>query len=255
MPDEPNELFQTVARELTLSDRVTDEIEALIVQSRLQIGDKLPAERELAKQFGVSRTVVREAVRALVAKGMLEVRMGSGTIVCAPSAASVSQSMALYLRGNQRQFDFAHVMEVRSLFEVEIAGLAAERHTADDIQKMSVILKQAVEIDTREKFIQWDMDFHLLLAHATHNDLFPLLLDSVAEVMRTTRAMAFDIPGAPARSYKYHSAILEQVEKGDRQAARRAMREHLAEAEATLKQAMALHSSRQRADNDSDDIN
>ena len=254
MPDEPNDLFQPVSRELTLSDRVTDEIEALIFQSRLQIGDKLPAERELAKQFGVSRTVIREAVRALVAKGMLEVRMGSGTIVCAPSAASISQSMALYLRGNQRQFDFAHVLEVRSVLEVEIAGLAAERHTVEDVQKMWTILKQAIEIDTREIFIQWDMDFHLLLAQATHNDLFPLLLDSVAEVMRTTRAMAFDIPGAPARSYKYHSAILEQVEKGDRNMARRAMRDHLIEAEATLKQAKALHKAHQQEAVDTDDI-
>lgn len=243
-------LFQAVPRELTLSNRVTGEIEALIVQNRLQPGDRLLAERELARQFGVSRTVIREAVRALTAKGLLEVHAGSGTIVRAPTAQNVSQSMTLYLRGSQSQRDFGKVLEVRSLLEVEIAGLAAERRTSKDIEAMTTILQRTDQVVTREKFVSWDMEFHLLLAQATHNELFTLLLDSVAEAMRQLREVAFDITGAPSRAYKYHSAILEQVKAGDRKGARQAMREHLAEAEVSLKQAAALQTVRAVPDDD-----
>jgi len=243
-------LFQTVPRELTLSNRVTGEIEALIVQNRLQPGDRLLAERELARQFGVSRTVIREAVRALTAKGLLEVHPGSGTIVRAPTAQNVSQSMTLYLRGSQSQHDFGKVLEVRSLLEVEIAGFAAERRTADDIDRMIATLQRIDQVVTREAFVSWDMEFHLLLAQATHNELFTLLLDSVTEAMRQLRELAFDITGAPTRAYKYHHAILEQVKIGDRKGARQAMREHLAEAEVSLKQAMALQGVRAVPDDD-----
>ena len=96
-----------------------------ILSKRLQVGDRLPSERELGEQFGVSRTVVREAVRALVAKGIIEVRSGSGLRVAAVDAAAVSESMSLYLRGGA--FDFEKVHEVRALLEMHIAGLAAER--------------------------------------------------------------------------------------------------------------------------------
>jgi len=245
-----DDLFQAVPRELTLSNRVTGEIEALIVQNKLQPGDRLLAERELARQFGVSRTVIREAVRALTAKGLLEVHPGSGTIVRSPTAQNVSQSMTLYLRGSQPRQGFGKVLEVRSLLEVEIAGLAAERRTADDIAHMTATLERMNQVISRESFVSWDMEFHLLLANATHNELFTLLLDSVAEAMRQLRELAYDITGAPTRAYKYHSAILEQVKAGDRKGARQAMREHLAEAEVSLKQAMALQAIRATPDDD-----
>ena len=98
-------MFNTVEREETLASRVAGQMESLIVQQRLQPGDRLPAERELAHQFGVSRTVVREAVRALAARGLLEVKAGSGTLVRTPSAHTVAQSMALYLRAGRSDLD------------------------------------------------------------------------------------------------------------------------------------------------------
>src|SRR5579859_2081829 len=94
-PSVSDDLFKTIPREASLSNRVKVQLEQLLVDSRLQPGDRLPAERELARQFGVSRTVIREAVRTLTARGLLEVRSGSGTIVRSPSAASVSESMTL----------------------------------------------------------------------------------------------------------------------------------------------------------------
>jgi len=86
-------LFALVAREPRLSDKVAERMLETILSNRLNVGDRLPSERELGEQFGVSRTVVREAVRALVAKGVIEVRSGSGLRVAAVDAESVRETM------------------------------------------------------------------------------------------------------------------------------------------------------------------
>jgi GntR family transcriptional repressor for pyruvate dehydrogenase complex len=246
-----DELFKAIPRETTLANQVREQLEELIVERRLQPGDRLPAERELARQFGVSRTVVREAVRSLMAKGLLEVRSGSGTIVRTPSAAAAAQSMSLFLRAGHPELDYRKVLEVRSILEVEIAGLAAERGTEEDIARMEQILEDTLKATNRETYVKADIAFHSALAQATHNEMFSLLLDSVVEIMRKLREMAFDIPPAPNRAYKYHCAILEQVKKGDGDGARQAMREHLVEAEDTILRAMALYATRGLGQTDS----
>lgn len=238
--DAQSELFKALERDATLTDRVTDQVENLIVVGQLQPGDRLPPERELARQFGVSRTVVREAVRALAAKGLLEVRSGSGTVVCSPTPQSVAQTMRLFLRVGQRDLDYRKILEVRRLLEVEIAGLAAQRRTGEDLETMEAILREAESGGDRDRFVRTDMAFHSALARATYNELFSVLLDSVADVMITMRQMAFDIPDAFARALKYHRAIFEQVKGGDPEGARQAMREHLMESEDTIRRAIAL---------------
>lgn len=239
-----DELFTAITREASLANRLTSQLEQMIIENRVQQGDRLPAERELARQFGVSRTVVREAVRALQAKGLLEVHTGSGTVVCSPSAAAVSQSMTLFLRAGRPELDYRKVLEVRRLLEVEIAGLAAERRTAQDLQRLKDILEVTPNVTSREEYVRVDIGFHALLAQATHNELFVLLLDSIVEILRKVREMAFDIPSAPLRAYQYHSAIMQQVEQGNPDRARQAMRDHLEEAEDTLLRAMALYARR-----------
>ena len=237
----PTELFKTLQRESTLSERVTSQIENLIIASHLQPGDHLPPERELARQFGVSRTVVREAIRALVAKSLLETRSGGGTVVRSPTAEAVAQSMSLFLRAGQPQLDYNKVLEVRRILEVEIAGLAAERRTAEDLKKMDEILQETAKAEGRDHFAKNDVAFHAALAHATHNELFGLLLDSIADIMFKVRYLGFDVPDTIARAVKYHRAILEQIKAGDAEGARQAMREHLVESEDTQRRAMALH--------------
>jgi GntR family transcriptional repressor for pyruvate dehydrogenase complex len=127
-------VFQAIDREAKLSDKVMDAILEMIAAGRLKPGDALPAERELGAQFGVSRTVIREAVRALAAKGLLEVRSGSGVRVVAVEPEQVSESMRHYV--NSSMMDYAKVDEVRRVLEVAAAGLAAERATDEDIAAM-----------------------------------------------------------------------------------------------------------------------
>jgi GntR family transcriptional repressor for pyruvate dehydrogenase complex len=244
-----SDLFQEIQRGTTLANRVTYQIEELILEGRLQPGDRLPPERDLARQFGVSRTVIREAVRALVAKSLLEVQPGSGTIVRSPTPKSVAQSMTLLLRAGQPEIDYDKVHEVRRILEVEIARLAAERRTAEDLEALEDILRQTSESeiqDDRTCFPECDVAFHAALARATHNELFPLLLDSMADVMIKVRQMASEVPDMPTRALKHHHAIYEQVKAGEPEGAYQAMHEHLIESEDTMRQALALHASQTR---------
>ncbi|MDQ2998312.1 MAG: FadR family transcriptional regulator [Chloroflexota bacterium] len=247
------ELFKTVERESTLTTRVTAEIEHLIVGGQLQPGKRLPSERELADQFGVSRTVVREAVRGLVAMGLLEVRPGSGTIIRSPSARSVTQSMSLFLRSGQAVLDHTKVHEVRRVLEIEIAGMAAERRTDEDLARLHLILDEMEAIvkppqivsSERDHYAANDVAFHSALAQATHNELFSLLLDSVVDVMIKVRQMGFDVPGSLLQALAFHRAILAQVEAGDAAGAREAMRVHLIDSEDVMRQGLALRAARQ----------
>jgi GntR family transcriptional regulator, transcriptional repressor for pyruvate dehydrogenase complex len=233
--------IQTILREATLSTRVTEQIEQLILTGALKPSDRFPPERSLAEQFGVSRTVIREAVKSLVSKELLVVKPGSGTFVSSPSSATVSRSIQLYLQTAEEAFDYQQVHEARRLFEVEIAGLAAERRTAEDLREMEEILSRAEEIDTdRDQFTQNDVDFHAALSRATHNRVYVLLVNSLTDLMIQVRRVAFEVPHTPARALMYHRQILKQVQAGDRAAAQEAMRAHLKEAEDTMQKAYAI---------------
>src|SRR5439155_10446564 len=175
-------MFPRVTRAPRLSDKVADLLLETIVVRQLQPGERLPSERELGEQFGVSRTVIREAVRALAAKGVIEVRTGSGLRVAAVDSATVSESMSLFLRGSST-LDYPKVHEVRAVLEVEVAGLAAERATEDDIAKLRAICERMeAAADVEEAALQ-DVEFHRVIAAATHNDLYLLLLDSIGDAL------------------------------------------------------------------------
>jgi GntR family transcriptional repressor for pyruvate dehydrogenase complex len=232
-------IVTALRREETLANRVVVELERLIVDSRLGEGDRLPSERELAAQFGVSRTVVREAVRALSAKRLVEVEGGRGTVVRAPSARAAAESMGLLLRVQESAADADKVAEVRRVLENEIAKLAASRRTDADLVLLEALLDAAEQhTDQPDAFIAEDVEFHAALARATHNELFSVLLDSLAQVMLEVRLLALRIPGTPRRSLAHHRAVYAAVAAGDPAAARAAMNEHMDEARETLQRAV-----------------
>jgi GntR family transcriptional repressor for pyruvate dehydrogenase complex len=218
-------LFTQVAREPRLSDKVADLMLESIMSRKLKVGDRLPSERELGEQFGVSRTVVREAVRALAAKGVIEVRSGSGLRVAAVDADSVRESISLFLRGGP--LDFQRVHEVRAVLEVHIAGLAAERATPSDIARLQDSHdRMAAAVDDIEDAARDDLEFHRSIAMATHNDLFLLLLDSIAswlmEIMRENLGS-----GSSPMALEQHRRILDSIVARDAEGARLAMATHL----------------------------
>jgi GntR family transcriptional regulator, transcriptional repressor for pyruvate dehydrogenase complex len=234
-------LFQPLERHSTLTSRVTRQLENMILDNRLQPGDRLPSERDLAVEFGVSRTVVREAVRALVAKHLLEVRPGSGTLVRRPPMESVARSMALLLRVGQDQVDYQKLHEVRRTLEVELVGLAAERRADEDLALIERLLAEAPDTwEERERFALHDLAFHSALARAAHNEIFLFVLNSLADVMLEVRRIAFRVPGLPLYAQQLHSEIVESVKAGDVQRAQQAMHEDLLFAEENLRLALTL---------------
>ena len=221
----PPVLFEQVAREPRLSDKVAEMMLETILSNRLEVGDRLPSERELGEQFGVSRTIVREAVRALVAKGVIEVRSGSGLRVAAVDAAQVSESMSLYVRGSR--VDFEQIHEVRALLEVQIAGLAAERCTDEEVAQLREIderLKGAG--DDVEAAARNDLEFHRRIALATHNELYLVLMDSIGASLIDIRRANLG-SGSTPDTLAQHQAILDAIAAHNANAARAAMADHL----------------------------
>lgn len=240
-------MFETLTREPTLTGRVVNQLEALIVDQRLQPGDRLPAINQLTQQFGVSRTVVREAIGALAARGLLEVRHGSRTVVSRPSAETVAQSMSHYLRG-RAALDIAKVSHVRRVLEIEIAGCAAEQRTVQDLARLESLLEEMAAIvqatderqRNRARYVQTDVEFHTALAYATGNDLFPVVLNSLVDVMMEVREMGFAVPGSLEKALNFHTNIYKQVKAGSVEGARQAMLAHLLDSEEVMRQALTL---------------
>ncbi len=229
VPESPVEageaLFQEVPREPRLSDKVAEMMLETILSRKLQVGDRLPSERELGEQFNVSRTVVREAVRALVAKGVIEVRSGSGLRVAAVDAAAVSESMSLYLRG--APLDFEKVHEVRTLLEVHIAGVAAERVTDADLARLrDVHERMQREAGDVESAARDDLEFHRMIARATQNDLYLLLMDSIGSALIHIRRENLGSGSTPT-TIGQHQAVLDRIAAHDPEGARKAMAAHL----------------------------
>ncbi len=233
-------LVATLVRPETLANRVQAELQRLIIDSQLGVGDRLPTERDLAEQFGVSRTVVREAVRALAAKGLIEVTAGRGAMVRAPSPEWAAESIGLLMRHSSSGLDYDKVIEVRRMLEVQIAALAASRRTKADLDDLDAILEGAANyVEDADAFITFDVAFHAALARATHNELFSALLDSLSPVMVEVRRLGLRVPGTPQRALDHHRSVLDAVRARQVRIARVAMDRHMDEARDTLQAALA----------------
>ncbi len=218
--------FRAVGTKGRLVDRVVDDIQRLIIDGHLEPGMKLPPEREVAEQIGVSRTVVREAVRILVARGLLATRHGVGTIVQQITQEHVGERLNLLLRTSG--ISLAKLHEVRSILEVEIAGLAALQATDDDVANLQRILAEMDDAKgSPEGFADKDAEFHTALAHTTHNPLFSVLLGSIRDLMQEVRLSVSRYPDLFATVMPDHHTILNQIVARNVDSARSAMRAHL----------------------------
>jgi GntR family transcriptional repressor for pyruvate dehydrogenase complex len=210
-----------------LYKQIVQQIEESVQTGALKVGDQLSAERELAGQFGVSRTAVREAVQALREKGLVEVFPGRGTFITDGISKGIRQSMDWMVRNGQQE-GFAFLAEVREILEPEIVALAAiraeEQHLAALREAVSIM--DSAQRDP-EAFIEADLDFHLALAEAASNPLILALIDSIVGLLREQRMGIFCVEGGPERGQYHHKRILDAVEHGDSEGAREAMRVHL----------------------------
>ncbi len=229
-------MFKILSRDSTLTERASEQVEDLIIGGAVRPDDRLPPERELAAMMGVSRTVVREAVRSLAAKGLVEIRTGSGTYVRRIGPDIMKASLDLLLRAGTLKSEEIH--EVRTLLEVRIAELAALRARPEDIRAMQGtidLLKN--RLITPHEYATADIAFHRHLAVATQNPLFHALVQALNGVMFAVRLRAAsslgDVPRE--RAVFHHSQILERVKARDADGSRAAMIEHLAFAQKVMR--------------------
>lgn len=228
-----------------LYEQVAQQIQGMIVNGELQPGDQLPPEREMAEQLGVSRTVVREAIKTLQQIGLVRVLTGSGTYVSRIEPETVSESIGLLIQQSIVSFDY--LTEIRRMLETETAALAAERASPEHIEALEEALgwmEHAAELDDDdpdriEQFIGSDLAFHNVLVEAAQNPLLPILLEPVTGHLLEFRRLTFGVPGGVQNSLSYHRMILEKVKARDSVASREAMREHLANAEKALEKVKA----------------
>ena len=224
-------VFEPVTRAPRLSDKVADMILERILTLGLRPGDKLPSERELGEQFGVSRTVIREATRTLAARGIIDVRAGVGLCVAAVDASAVSSTMRLFMHGSE-ELTYKEVHEVRRLLEIDAAGLAAERATDDDLARLKMCMDRLLEAGTdAELWAMGDVEFHRTVCTLTHNPLFVIMLDSIGDVLVEIRRATVYIPRRLPKLVVVHQRIHDAIAAHDVPRARRAMRSHLQELE------------------------
>ena len=210
-----------------LYEQIVRQIEESILDGTLKPGDQLPAERELAQRFGVSRTAVREAVRALHQRGLVEAYSGRGTFITNGTSQAIRNSLDLMVKISQPSGP-AQLVEVREILEPEIAALAATRCEEAHLAMMrEAIATMDRERSDGEAFIEADLDFHLALAEAAANPIILSLIDSIGGLLREQRMRIFYVEGGPERGQYHHKRILEAVEQRDPDRAREAMRAHL----------------------------
>jgi GntR family transcriptional regulator, transcriptional repressor for pyruvate dehydrogenase complex len=208
--------------------RVADRLQTLILGKKLQPGAKLPPERVLCEEFGVSRTVLREAIKHLSAQGLVEEVTGRGTFVSKPNLEAVKKTLQICL-GWHAQAVLENLVELRRLIEVEIAGLASIHATKEEIRKLrqNVTDMQSIADGNVKTFVKLDLEFHSLLARATHNELFVLLFDAISSALVGTWEKIHQDFEERKRGVSYHKRILAAIEQSNPDEARRAVRQNI----------------------------
>jgi GntR family transcriptional repressor for pyruvate dehydrogenase complex len=222
--------IEPLEREQRLYERVVEKVLELISSGAWKPGFRLPPERELSEAFGVSRTVVREAVKALEARGVLESTTGSGVSVRLADFNMVSRSLQTYMQlTNLVDFEI-RLNEVRRVLEVELVALAAGRATPEQRSQLRQICEQMrAGGKTAQQMAELDFRLHVTLAEATQNDLFKILLAPLIDQLRDHIILTWeDFPRPVNLVFDQHEAIVAAVENGDAEAARQAMIKHLA---------------------------
>ena len=225
-------LFKPV-KKTRVYEEIVDKVKDMIEKGRLQSGEKLPGERELAEVFRVSRSSVREALRSLESQGFLESRQGDGTYIAGhPVESLVNPLASVIFTEKDGQME---LFEMRRLFEPHLAYLAAERATEEEIAMMEqALFLQEEEIAKGETGTDVDKSFHYIMAKATKNKVLLRITDNMMDLLSESRDRYLQVEGRPEKSMERHRQVLNAIKARDRRLAEQLMREHLMEIENSL---------------------
>jgi GntR family transcriptional regulator, transcriptional repressor for pyruvate dehydrogenase complex len=218
-----------VVRRNRVYEEVAKQIERLILK-KLQPGDKLPSERELAEMLRVSRGSIRDAIRGLELLGLVEPRQGTGTIVREISADSVVNPFASALK--RRKELVSELLDFRKMLEPPLAARAATHASPEEVAEMEEILRRQEEKQRQgDAAVAEDTEFHYSVALASDNSVVLKVIDILMDLLRDTRARSLQVEGRPQKSLSGHRKILAAIKRHDGEAAKAAMRRHLEDVE------------------------
>lgn len=215
----------TPIRRAPLYEEIASRLRALIDGERLLPGDRLPSERHLSQRLGVSRTSVRQALAALRAIGLVEVRQGDGAYLMRPPDEVVP---TLAIEMLHVESDHPMVWEAREALEVHAARLAASRRTTHDLMDMHrAVEDMAAAIAAGDEGTEADAALHRAIVLGAHNPLLARLFESLYEAVERTSAASLSIPGRPPQSLEAHRAIVEAIADRDPERAASEMTSHI----------------------------
>jgi GntR family transcriptional repressor for pyruvate dehydrogenase complex len=224
-----------------LSQVVASEIERRIKEGTYPVGHFAPTERELMAAFGVGRSTAREAMRVLVAAGLVDVRPGRGPLVLRTTAQHEQRRDPLDLSSMLADQSLADLYEFRLLLEVETASSAALRRTAEDLEVLQRLAGQfRLAVQSGLPTSELDQQFHLVVARASHNSVYGAALSAVSDKLHEARTMTETIGWARETGAIGHTDLVARIQAKDAQGARRVMANHILSGLAALEEAHGI---------------
>lgn len=223
---------------MSVTDEAIERIKEMIISKELQPGDRLPREADLAVRLGLSRSSLREAVRALSLVRILDVRRGDGTYVTSLDASLLLDALSFVIELHQDR-SMLDLLEARRLLEADAAALAAQRSAPEHVAELRALIDAMPACAGVDEFVENDLAFHRTVALAAGNDVLSKLLESLSgHTIRARIWRGITEGGAIDRTIAEHRAICDAIERGSSELARAWMTAHLASVEAWLRQAV-----------------
>jgi len=219
-------------------EEITEQLKRLIAEGKIKVGEKLPSTKEMSERFGVGRSTTREALSALKAMGLIEIRQGGGCRVIRSDPAEIAIPELESLRMNRETL--LELLEARQSLEVSNAAIAAAKRTEADLADFRALIREMeVSVGHDLEGERTDLLFHLTLAKATHNSIMVKLFESIANqlekaIREVRRVELYANQSVAKKLYKEHSALFAAIEAQDADLAARRMRQHLQHVESIL---------------------
>ena len=217
--------MESIKKIRKLPEQIADKLREMIIQEEYKTGSKLPAEGELMVRFGVSRSTVREAVKILQTENIVDIRQGQGTFLCAMPGLG---SDPLGLRFTDQNELTGQLLETRLIIEPNVAAIAAQRRTEEQMAAMKVLLDKMDNAYLHgEDYTPFDIEFHSIIAQCTGNDVVQRLLPTIHESIRAGYRHTQRVEGSYQRASQCHLEMYRGICERDSERARMAAQRHM----------------------------
>lgn len=223
--EEDKSVVKTIVRELS------DYLTSALIEGTLEPGHLLPSDRQLSLELGYGRTPVREALKVLDVLGLIQIRPGKGTVLSASGSQLFQTPLSWPLLLGQGMPE--HIVDVRNVLECESAYLAAQGGTEENLRPLALVMQEmekSVKTGALERFLQLDMDFHLLIAELSQNPIILSLLETSRRLLQEISKSGMRESGSILLIHEEHRQIFLAIEEKDAKKARKMMRAHLSQA-------------------------